>query len=159
MDAWTNVESLNFRYEPQNSVLPIVFIQEPTTKAVLPIPIPPITPLNPPLGVFVPVPQKVEELEDTGKLSPAQAIMLGMARASETADVVSADGTLNVLRYGQILKARQLVGIRGAGFSFDGLYYVESTKHQIKLGEYKQSFTLKRNALVSNTPVVPTIGF
>jgi hypothetical protein len=159
MDAWTNVESLNLHYEPQSSVLPLVFIQDQTTKVVLPLPIPPVTPLNPPLGVVVPVPQKIEELEDTAKLSPAQAIMVGMARASETADVVSADGSLDVLRYGQILKARQLVGLRGAGLAFDGLYYVENTKHQIKLGEYKQSFTLKRNALVSNLPVVPTVAF
>jgi hypothetical protein len=159
MDAWTNVESLNFRYEPQTAVLPLVFIQDQTTKLVFPLPIPPVTPLNPPLGVIVPFPQKIEELEDTAKLSPAQAIMVGMARASETADVVSGDGSLDVLRYGQILKARQLVGIRGAGLAFDGLYYVESAKHQIKLGEYKQSFTLKRNALVSNLPVVPAVAF
>jgi hypothetical protein len=159
MDAWTNVESLNFRYEPQTAVMPLVFIQDQTTKMVLPLPIPPVTPLNPPLGVVVPFPQKIEEMEDTAKLSPAQAIMVGMARASETADIVSADGALDVLRYGQILKARQLVGLRGAGLAFDGLYYVESTKHQIKLGEYKQSFTLKRNALVSNLPVVPTMAF
>lgn len=159
MDAFTNVESLNLRYEPQSAVLPIVFIQDQITKLVLPLPIPPVTPLNPPLGLIVPVPQKIEELEDTAKLSPAQAIMLGIARASETADVVSADGLLDVMRYGQILKARQLVGLRGAGLAFDGLYYVESTKHQIRLGEYKQSFSLKRNALVSNLPVVPTLAF
>jgi hypothetical protein len=36
---------------------------------------------------------------------------------------------------------------------------VESTRHSIKLGEYKQNFTLKRNALVSNVPVVPTAAF
>ena len=86
-------------------------------------------------------------------------IMVGMARASETADVVSADGSLDVLRYGQILRARQLVGVRGAGVAFDGLYYVESARHQIKLGQYKQSFSLKRNALVSNLPAVPTMPF
>jgi hypothetical protein len=157
MDAFTNVESLNLHYEPQSCVLPIVFIQEPNTKLILPLPIPPVTPLNPPLGLIVPVPQKIEELEDTAKLSPGQAIMRGIARASETADVVSADGSLDVMRYGQILKARQLVGLRGAGLAYDGLYYVESTKHQIKLGEYKQSFSLKRNALVSNLPVVPAL--
>jgi hypothetical protein len=157
MDAFTNVESLNLHYEPQSSVLPIVFIQEPNTKLILPLPIPPVTPLNPPLGLIVPVPQKIEELEDTAKLSPGQAIMRGIARASETADVVSADGSLDVMRYGQILKARQLVGLRGAGLAYDGLYYVEKTKHQIKLGEYKQSFSLKRNALVSNLPVVPAL--
>jgi hypothetical protein len=159
LDAWTNLESLNFRYTPQSAVTPLVFIQDPTTKAILPLVIPPVTPLNPPLGVVLPTPQKIEALKDTAKLSPAQAIMVGMARASETADVVSADGSLDVLRYGQILKARQLVGIRGAGLSFDGLYYVDSTSHNIKLGEYKQSFKLKRNGLISNTPVVPSVGF
>ena len=29
-----------------------------------------------------------------------------------------------MLRYGRVLKARQLVGVRGAGLAFDGLYYV-----------------------------------
>ena len=72
---------------------------------------------------------------------------------------MSGDGTINVLRYGQILQARQLVGVRGAGLAFDGLYYVDTVKHNLKLGEYKQSFTLKRNALVANLPVVPTMPF
>jgi hypothetical protein len=159
MDAWTNVESLNFRFEPQSSVLPLVFIQEPITKLIFPLPIPPVTPFDPPLGAVVPIPMKIDEMQDVAKLSPGQAIMQGLARVSETSDVVSADGTINVLRYGQILQARQLVGVRGAGVAFDGLYYVESTKHQIKLGEYKQSFTLKRNALISNVPAVPTMAF
>ncbi len=159
MDAWTNVESLSFRYEPQASVLPIVFIQDQTTKVVIPVPIPSVNPLNPPLGAVVPPPQKIEELKDTAKLSPAQALMQGLARATETGDVVTGDGTLDVLRYGRTLKARSLVGVRGAGLAFDGLHYVESTTHRIKRGEYKQSFTLKRNALVSNTPVVPALPF
>jgi len=159
MDSWTNVESLNFRYEPQNAVTPIVYIQDQITGVSLPIPIPGVNPLDPPLGAVVPVPQKIEELKDTAKLPPAQALMVGLARASETADVVSGDGTISVLRYGGILQARQLVGVRGAGLAFDGLYYVDSTKHQIKLGEYKQSFTLKRNALISNVPVVPTAPY
>lgn len=159
MDAWTNVEGLNFRYEPQASVLPIVFIQDQTTKVVIPLPIPAVNPLNPPLGVVVPPPQKIEELKDTAKLSPAQALMQGLARATETGDVVTGDGTLDVLRYGRTLKARSLVGVRGAGLAFDGLYYVERATHRIKRGEYKQSFTLKRNALVSNTPVVPALPF
>ena len=159
LDAWTNVESLSFRYEPQAAVLPIVFIQDQTTKVTLPLPIPSVNPLNPPLGAVVPPPQQVEELKDTAKLSPAQALMLGLARATETGDVVTGDGTLDVQRYGRTLKARSLVGVRGAGLAFDGLHYVESTTHRIKQGQYKQSFTLKRNALISNVPVVPSLPF
>jgi len=159
MDSWTNVESLNFSYAPQTAVTPIVYIQDQTTGVTLPIAIPSVNPLDPPLGAVVPAPQVTEKSNDTAKRPPAQAMMIGTARASETADVVTGNGTLSVLRYGGILQARQLVGVRGAGLAFDGLYYVESTKHQIKLGEYKQNFTLKRNALVSNLPAVPPTAF
>jgi hypothetical protein len=159
MDSWTNVESLNFSYQPQNSVLPIVFIQEPITKMTIPIPIPPVTPFNPPLGVVVPIPQKVEQMKSTAQLNPAQALMQGMARAVQAADVVSGEGTLDVLRYGQVLRARSLVGVRGAGIAFDGMHYVDSTTHRLKPGEYKQSFVLKRNALISNMPMVPAAPY
>ncbi len=160
MDTWTNVESLSFRYEPQKFKLPIVTILEPTTHAPIPIPIPPVTPLNPPLGVVVPfpVPPSTVAVNEAGKLDPGQALMIGMAKASATADVVTGTGSLDVLRYGRILNARQLVGVRGAGPAFDGLHYVESVTHRLQRGEYKQDFTLTRNALISNTPVVPTIG-
>jgi hypothetical protein len=159
LDSWTNVESLNFRYEPQSSVLPIVYIQDQTTKALLPIPIPPVTPFNPPLGVVVPAPQKIEPLKDTAKASPAQALMRGMARAVQTADVVTGEGSLDVLRYGDILRARSLVGVRGAGIAFDGMHYVDSATHRLKQAEYKQSFVLKRNALIANLPLVPSLPF
>jgi hypothetical protein len=159
LDAWTNVESLSFQYQPQTSVTPIVYIQDPTTSAVVPVPIPPVTPFNPPLGFVVPIPQKVEQLTDTAKLSPALALMQGMARAVQTADVVSGNGSLDVFRYGQILRARSLVGVRGAGIAFDGMHYVDSVTHSLKLGEFKQQFVLKRNALVANMPLVPTLPY
>jgi hypothetical protein len=159
MDTWTNVESLNFRYEPQNAVLPIVFIQDPITKVPIPIPIPPVTPFSPPMGLAVMPPQKVEFEWGTAKLNPAIALMRGFARVTETSDVVVGDGTLDVMRYGQPLRARSLVGVRGAGIAFDGMHYVDQATHRIKPGEYKESFVLKRNALVADTPVVPSLPF
>jgi hypothetical protein len=159
MDSWTNVESLNFRYEPQNAVLPIVFIQDPISKIPIPIPIPPVTPFSPPLGLAVMPPQKIEFESETAKLNPAIALMRGFARVTETSDVVAGDGSLDVMRYGQPLRARSLVGVRGAGIAFDGMHYVDQVTHRLKPGEYKQSFVLKRNALVANTPVVPSLPF
>ena len=83
--------------------------------------------------------------------------MMGMARASKSADVVTGTGSLDVLRYGRVLKARQLVGVRGAGPAFDGLHYVE--RHASHLaGRVQAEFHPQRNALVSNTPVVPATG-
>ena len=50
MDAHTNVESMSFSFDGRPRTLPIVYMQEPTTKVPIPIPIPDINPLNPPLG-------------------------------------------------------------------------------------------------------------
>jgi hypothetical protein len=36
---------------------------------------------------------------------------------------------------------------------------VDSVTHDIRPGEYKQSFTLKRNALITNVPAVPTAPY
>ena len=69
---------------------------------------------------------------------------------------MTASGSLDVLRYGRVLKARKLVGLRGAGTAFDGLYYVNSVTHQIKRGEYKQDFELSRNGLVSTVGSIPS---
>jgi hypothetical protein len=73
-----------------------------------------------------------------------------------SAHSVSGSGQLDVLRYGRALKARSLVGVRGAGLAFDGLYYVKSVSHNLNVrgGEYKQSFTLARNGLIPLTPAV-----
>jgi hypothetical protein len=54
-----------------------------------------------------------------------------------------------------VLRAHQLVGVRGAGTTYDGMYYVRTVTHNLKKGEYKQSFTLSRDGLVSQTPAVP----
>lgn len=92
--------------------------------------------------------------DDTAKLNPVEALARSVARASASADAVTAQGQLDVARYGQVLKARGLVGVRGAGLAYDGLYYVKSVTHNIKRGEYTQSFTLTRNGLIPLTPVV-----
>jgi len=155
MDAHTNVESLSFTFETTEKVLPIVYIQNALTKAPIPIPIPNINPLQPPLGLSGFLPTRVEKLRDTANKSPMEAIGMGLAAGSKSSDAVTGNGSLDVLRYGRLLKARKLVGVRGAGMAFDGLYFVESVTTTIKPGEIKQSFTLTRNGLVSITPKVP----
>ncbi|MBE9571502.1 MAG: hypothetical protein IMF11_12810 [Proteobacteria bacterium] len=155
MDAHTNLESLNFNFNGASRTMPIVFIQNEETRAPIPIPIPDISPLNPPLGLIPPIPAQFRMMRNTANLNPVQAIALGLAEASRTSDAVTGTGSLDVLRYGSILKARGLVGVRGAGQAFNGLYFVKSVTHKIKRGEYKQDFTLTRNGLVSTVPKVP----
>ncbi|TVR51411.1 MAG: hypothetical protein EA425_06950 [Puniceicoccaceae bacterium] len=155
-DAHTNVESLDFEYDPDNTELPVVFIQNQMTRAPIPIPIPAVSPLNPPLGLVPPIPKRIHFLRDTAKESPVRAALRGVARAARSADAVKANGTLNVLRYGHILKARKLVGVRGAGHAYNGLYYVSRVTHTIEKGTYQQRFELARNGLLPTVPAVPT---
>jgi hypothetical protein len=150
-----NVESLSFTFDKERLEIPIVTIQEQYSGAPIPIPIPPVTPLNPPLGVVPPLPPKIKFLDEEANLKPWVALMRGMAYAAQHSDSVFGQGTLDVVRYGQVLHSRGLVGVRGAGDAFDGLYYVSSVTHTIKRGEYKQSFTLARNGLLSTIPKVP----
>lgn len=155
MDAHTNVESLNFTFDKEQKELPVIFIHNQESKVIIPVPIPDITPLNPPLGAIPPLPPKITFLDYTAKLSPLNAALTGLAYASTHSDCLFGNGSLDVLRYGRILKARKLVGVRGAGTAYNGLYYVSSVTHKIKRGEYKQDFTLSRNGVVSTTSNVP----
>lgn len=155
MDALTNVENMSFSFDPTKGVLPVVFIQNQLTRVPIPIPIPNINPLQPPLGVLSTTISNLKILKDTAKMNPMQAILRGLNEAKKSQDSVSANGSINVLRYGRPLKARQLVGVRGAGIAYDGLYFVKSVTSTLKRGEFKQSFNLTRNGLVSITPRVP----
>lgn len=154
MDALTNVDELTFDFDKEKKTMPVVFFQELLSKAPIGIPIPDVSPLNPLLGLVPPLPPKIVNLHDTAHMSPLSALMAGLAYASQNSDSVFGTGRLDVGRYGRLLKSRQLVGVRGAGLPFDGLYYVKSVTHEIKRGEYKQSFSLARNGLVSTVPTV-----
>jgi hypothetical protein len=156
MDAHRNVDALSFTFDSANTDLPVVMIQNPLTKVPIPIPIPKLNPLQPPLGVLGPPITRISIQDSAAKLSPVLALGEGLAAASKSMDAVTASGSLDVVRYGHVLKSRKLVGVRGAGVAFDGLYFVKSVTSNIKRGEFKQSFELSRNGLVSITPVVPS---
>jgi hypothetical protein len=96
-------------------------------------------------------------LEDVGGLTEAAARARAQARTDASLDqVVTASGELDAVRYGRLLKPRQLVGVRGVGESYGGMYYVKQVSHTIDIdaGTYQQSFTLTRSGVGSLTPVV-----
>jgi hypothetical protein len=156
MDFETNIENVSCGFDSQGRVLPVVRVQIPTTKISIPIPIPDITPLNPPLGAIpAPLPLNLERIDNSAKYTPVRAAMIGLTKAARSAESVIATGSLDVMRYGDVLKARRLVGLRGVGEAFDGLYYVRSVTSKIKRGEFKQDFTLSRNGLISTLRHIP----
>lgn len=155
MDAHNNVEALTFNFDARRKRLPIVMIQNDSTKVTTAVPVPDLTPLSPPLGLFPPLPLRTKRISETAKLSPVRAATIGLAKAARWSDCVFGTGSLDVLRYGRILKAGRLVGVRGAGAAFDGLHYVTGVTHRIERGQYRQDFHLSRNALVSTLREVP----
>lgn len=60
---------------------------------------------------------------------------------------VTAQGTLNGLRYGCVLRSRKLVTVKGAGPNYNGNYYVRKVQHRLTSRTYEMQFELSRNAL------------
>lgn len=151
----TNTEQLSFSFGKDDVEIPVVYIQNSLTKAPIPIPIPNNIPFQPFLGLIPPVPPTINPMRGTARLNPFEAVARGLGEAAKKSDAVTGQGQIDVLRYGQILRARNLVGVRGAGRAFDGVHYVKSVTHDLSRGGYKQSFTLKRSGLLPARASVP----
>lgn len=153
----TNVTSISFQ---NNALAPTLVegqVQDRTTNQQMPVQTFASTrvPLSSQPSVLVNQPNvRTRRFQGSGLNTPqAFARAQGETDAS-TDDVVSARGELDASRYGDLLQARGLVGLRGAGFTYDGFYYVKSVTHNIRQGEYRQSFTITREGVGTNTPVV-----
>ena len=156
MDANTNVESMSFGFDGLSRKQLAVTIQEPNTRIGISIPVPDLNVFQPPLALRQAPSLRTEKLRSVAKLNPIKATAKALAESVQSSDAVTGSGSLDVVRYGRLLKARGLVGVRGAGTSYDGLYYIKSVVTNLKNGELKQSFTLSRNGLISLTPrVIP----
>lgn len=165
LDVNTNVENMSFSLDGLAKSTYAYTILDPFTKKIpIPIPIPNINPLRPPISAQSSPSWKLEIGEHLGKGSDGGAAkkkadevardIIGKLLSTEN-KTVTASGSIDVLRYGKILKSRMLVGVRGAGVSYDGTYYVDSVTHDIKPGSYKQNFSLSRDGLKSISGTVP----
>lgn len=158
----TNVDSVTFT---QNALAPTMVVdevQDRLTNVRLPV-VTPVSTRMPPLVPFPALPFNLPNVRTTLLDEQAHGLPYpaAYARAQGITDkstdaVVTAQGELDALRYGNVLKPRGLVGLRGAGFTYDGLYYVKSVSHTIGRGSYKQKFTLNREGTGAITPVVLT---
>lgn len=155
MDAHTNVESMTFSLDGLAKKISVLTIFDPATRKIpIPIPVPNLSILRPPLGARLTPPSKVEFPGYGSEMTPLEAAEAILGLMFNASDSITVSGSLDVLRYGHVLRSKMLVGVRGAGIAYDGLYYVNSVTHAIKRGEYKQSFQLSRDGLISLTPKV-----
>ena len=154
--AHSNVETLSFSLDGLAKKIVVMTVMDPVSRRVpIPIPVPNISLLRPPMGVRPTLPAKVQFPSDAAALAPDKALSYALALSFRASDAITASGSLDVLRYGHVLRSRMMVGVRGAGVAYDGLYYVNSVTHSLKRGQFKQNFNLSRDGLISNTPVVP----
>lgn len=155
MDADTNVESLSFTLDGMAKKITLLRLHDPVThKVAITIPVPPINPLHPPLGLRPTPLAGTVFTEDTTRLTAGEAAKRVFGIMQQSKDAITVTGSLSVGSYGSVLRAGRMVGVRGAGLAYDGAYYVETVTHNIKPGEYKQNFTLARDGLISATPAV-----
>lgn len=89
-----------------------------------------------------------------GDTAKALAWALGEVAASQQM-VVVATGRIDLIRYGRALLPWHLVGVRGAGAAYDGMYFVREVTHHIGVGRYSADFVLTRGGLGSLVSTVP----
>lgn len=151
----TNVDSISFR---TNALAPTRVsgnVQDRTTNQTIPVET--FVSTRPPLSsqpaLLTQSSVRSTQLRSSG-LNAMQAFARAQGMTDASTDVLTAEGQLDALRYGDLLMPRGLAGLRGAGYAHDGIYYVKRVKHSIKRGEYKQQFTLTREGSGSITPAV-----
>jgi hypothetical protein len=151
----TNVTTLHFSNDALAAVGAQGSFVEPITK--MSIRIPPLPSLRvPPLAASPGTARRTTRLRGTARQNPAQAALSAVAAATNAEEPVSAEGEVDTVRYGALLRIRRVVGVRGAGMSYDGNYSVKRVSHVIDMvqGAYTQSFTLKRDGTGALLPMV-----
>ena len=153
-DAATNVDTLSFSVDGNASTAFTGSVRVPFTHLYVDVPIPDVSLVKPPLAARPVAPLTRKRLPNVATLDLVQAMLVGLDRTASTTDAVTAQGTLDVLRYGSVLTARSIVGVRGAGIAHDGTYYVRSVTSDLKRGQFTQSFSLSRDGL---GPIIPRV--
>jgi phage protein D len=149
----TNVRSLQFTQDSRAPVKVSTQYLEKNTGTTLSIPSPPSL-RTPPLAQ-TPTPARRQEIQrGAARKNFFQAQLSAAATVTNAPDAVQGQGELDTVRYGHILRARQLVGVRGAGLSYDGNYFVNQVSHRIRQGNYTQSFSIRREGTGALVPTV-----
>jgi len=156
----TNVDSISFKNDAMAPAVTGGMVQDRLTNVPLPVAGVPLQSLMnvPPLAAMpswvVNQPNVRTTMFRESGLNYAEALTRAMGAADAASDVVTAEGELDATRYGDVLQARGIVGVRGAGFTYDGFYYVKRVKHSIRRGQYRQRFMLTREGIGATSPVV-----
>lgn len=159
MGSWTNVTTIRTSHDPLAPVGTEGTFVEPFMKLSIPIPSLPSLRI-PPLSSSPTEARRTVILRNAANQNPGQAAVNAVSTVTNTPEPVTAEGELETVRYGHVLRARKLVGVRGIGLSYDGNYYVRRVTHVIErkspggMGNYTQRFTISKEGTGSVVPVV-----
>jgi hypothetical protein len=153
----TNVENINFQYNALRPRQIRGYVMDRISG--MEIPIVTVSSIRPPLSAQPAIianqsHTQTRQITPEGGSSALQAQNQAQTETEDSVNVVNVTGDLDALKYGDVLRARTIVELRGVGFSHDGRYYVKSVTHKIEPGSYKQNFTLTREGLGSTIPRV-----
>ncbi|MEM1243102.1 MAG: hypothetical protein AAGI45_24995, partial [Cyanobacteria bacterium P01_H01_bin.26] len=149
MGAYTNISSVNFQHDALAATTVDGSVQDRKTNQKRPVQERQSdrTSLSKKSALKAQSHKRLKQFRETGR-DLAQAAYRAQAIADRSVDdVVTVTGKIDTVRYGEILRLRGVVGLRGAGHSYDGLYYVKEVTHTLHKGNYNQSFTITREGL------------
>lgn len=146
----TNVTSIHFDYNALAPTLVHGMVQGDEEEEEADFPIATLTSLleppfaqHPALSANLPFVRN-QQFTDP-RLGYANALIKAQTITDDSArNVVVGQGEIDTVRYGHVLDAPGLVGVRGVGLAYDGTYYVQQVTHVLQPGQYKQQFTLTR---------------
>lgn len=152
MGSASNVRSMDFQQEGLSATLVAGQIQDRMTNQAVPVQT--FSSTRVPLAAVPTAVAFFDKLPTTIPRESGLTAAQALARAQGLTDAssestITATGELDAARYGTILQARGLVDVRGAGWSYNGRYYVKSVTHEITPGSYLQKFTLTRDGIGS----------
>jgi hypothetical protein len=155
MGGQSNVDTpLVMRFDALSPESPEVTVLEANTGVAVTLPVPSLGTV--PMASRAAQPLRRTIARDAAHLSPARGALRALTASARGQDAVVVNGEVDAVRYGRVLRARRMVGVRGVGETFGGFYFVQEVTHRIRRGEYKQSFSLAREGKGATTPLVPS---
>lgn len=159
--ATSNVDSIQFSYDALAPTTFVGYVMETEIPPYLPIPVLTLESTRSPQFAAEPAlrPEALLSLSTRKQLwrdqalDPLRANLMAQAMTNVSTDaVVTAQVEVTTTRLGKVLQAPGVVGVRGTGNEYDGLYYLKCARHQVDLvanqeWNYRQSLTLTREGM------------
>lgn len=157
MGSDDNVNSISFTDDGTKAKMVYGVVQEQNSNVSVPVvslPYPFFLEAVPATVGYLPLLGLQRLANDTGGNVAKSYVKATAQHWSSLEGAAAASGELDTVRYGAVLKAQQLVEVRGVGWSHGGAWYVKSVTHTLARGNWTQAFNLQRTGVGAKIPRV-----